>query len=175
MKAISKTLTGAAIAALVSVSAAAPAQAQRYDPYYERDRGISAGDVIAGAAIVAGAVAVASAVAGQGRHDPYWDGRGAYDPRWGGGWDRGFERHAIQACSFEADRRYHRHGQTRFDVRDVQRLRDRVRVLGAVEIRDHRFDPRWGARGFAPRRVAVTCEVRTNGRIASFRTHNYNW
>jgi hypothetical protein len=171
MKALTKITTGAAAAALMTAAAAVPAQAQYYP--YERDRGISAGEVIAGVAAVAGIAAIASAVSSQGRYG--YDPRYGHDPRYGFGRDRGFERHAIQACNYEADRRYARRGAVRFDVRDVQRFRDRVRVLGAVEIRDHRYDPRWGSRGGYGQRVAVTCEVRTNGRIASFRTHNYNW
>ncbi|MFN3944198.1 MAG: hypothetical protein ACK4K7_04650 [Allosphingosinicella sp.] len=162
MKALMKLTTGAAAAALLSAAAASPAQAQ----YYERDRGVSAGEIIAGVAAVAGVVAIASAAS----RDRYGHGYG-YDRY---GYDRGFERHAVNACQYEADRRYARRGDVRFHVSDVQRFRDRVRVLGAVDVRDYRRNVGWDRRGVA-QRVAVTCEVRTNGRIASFRTHNYRW
>jgi hypothetical protein len=176
MKALTKLATGAAAAALLTAAAATPAQAQYYP--YERDRGASAGEIIAGVAAVAGVAAAVSAAA-QGR---YYDPRYGYD-RYGYGYGRGFERHAIDACRYEADRRYARRGATRFDVRDVQQFRDRIRILGSVEIRDNRrYDPRWG-RGYDPRwdrggwgqRVAVSCEVRGDGRVTRFRTHNYNW
>jgi hypothetical protein len=66
MKKISKIVTGAAAAALVTTGfAAAPAEAQRYRTYdhryYDRDRGIDAGDVIAGVAIIGGIAATAIA------------------------------------------------------------------------------------------------------------------
>jgi hypothetical protein len=163
MKALKTMMTGAAAAAALGL-AAAPAQAQYYD--YRYDNRDNTGRVVAGIAAAVGAVAVASAVASQGR----W----GHDPRVGWGHDRGFERHAVQTCSWEADRRLsNRWGRARVDVRDVQWLRNgRIRVLGAAEI-GGRHD-RWDRR-YAVDRRAFTCEVDRNGRVRSFRTHNYRW
>ena len=58
MKAVSKLIAGAATAAVLSVSMAAPAEAQyRYRRHH--DGGIDAGDVIAGVAIIGGIAAIA--------------------------------------------------------------------------------------------------------------------
>lgn len=154
-----KTMTAGVAAAAAMALAPAPAQAQ----YYERDRGLSTGEVIAGVAAVAGIAAIASAATQRG---------GYYDPRYDRRNDRRYgrpdpARFAVETCRREADRRLGRRAPVRVDVRDVQYTRNRVRVLGAAEI---------GGRGYARYdRRAFTCEVRQNGRVASFRTHNYRW
>ena len=61
MKAVSKLITGAATAALISVGVAAPAEARHHDRY--RDRGIDAGDIITGIAVLGVIAAVTSALA----------------------------------------------------------------------------------------------------------------
>ncbi len=60
MKTISKTLLGAAAGLAVAVASATPAMAQ--DRHRDRDDGIDAGDVIAGALIIGGIAAVAGAI-----------------------------------------------------------------------------------------------------------------
>ncbi|HLL59494.1 MAG TPA: hypothetical protein VK391_06345, partial [Allosphingosinicella sp.] len=70
MKRISKVVTGAAAAAVMSVSFAAPADAQyRYRDRY--DRGIDTGDVITGVVILGGIAAIASALDRDGRSYGY--------------------------------------------------------------------------------------------------------
>ena len=59
MQTVTKALVGSAVAGAMALTAATPAAAQ----YRERDRGIDAGDVIAGALIIGGIAAVASAAA----------------------------------------------------------------------------------------------------------------
>ena len=80
MNKISKLVTGAAAAALVTTGfAAAPAQAQSYR-YYDRDRGIDVGDVVAGVAIIGGIAAIASALGRDGDRYGY-DRYDRYDAR----------------------------------------------------------------------------------------------
>jgi len=115
------------------------------------------------AAAAFGATAIAAAPA-QAQH---------YGQRYG--YDRGFERHAVNICRRDARRRYARRGGARVDVRDVRFAgRNRVRVLGAIELRhnrrDRRSDRRW--RGG---RIAFSCDVNARGRVSRFRTHNYRW
>jgi hypothetical protein len=167
MKTMSKIGIGAASVAAIAFSAA-PASAQYYDYRDYRDPSVSVGQVVAGVAAVGAAVAAATH---QGRYygDPYYGQRGyGYGYR-----DRGFERHAVNACVYEAQRRYSRYGAVNARVRDVQYLRNgRIRVLGAID--QGRFD-RWSRYGRFQNR-AFTCEVRPrDGRVASFRTHNYRW
>lgn len=161
MKNVKMMTAGVAAAAAMALTAA-PASAQYYP--YERDRGISAGEIIAGVAAVAGVAAIASAATQRGGY-----GYG-YDPRYGGGYghDRGLERHAVNACTYEAQRRFQRRGQVRVDVRQVQPTRNGVRVLAAADIRDYR----WGG----GQRQAFSCEVRArDGRVSRFQNHNYRW
>jgi hypothetical protein len=117
MKAVTKLITGAATAALLTVSAT-PAEAQYR--YRHRDRGVDAGDIITGVAILGGIAAVASALDRDG-------GRYGYGSR-----DRyrdGYSR-AVNACGREAERM----GRGRIRITDVDRTgNDRYRVRGVVE------------------------------------------
>lgn len=162
MTRIAKWSAGLAAAAGLAF-AAAPAQAQYY-PYEEYRTRQTVNEVIG----AVGAVGAAVAAATQGRYyDPYYRGQ---PYRYGYGYNRGFTQHAINACSWEAQRRYARYGRPRVDVRDVQWLRsDRMRVLGAVETWNNRG---WN-RGYDRR--AFSCDVRADGRVTRFRTHNYRW
>ena len=155
MKALGKPMALAAAAAAMALSAA-PAQAQPYpyDPRY-KDRDV-VDKVVDGIARVAGAVAAIT----QG---------GYYDPRYGHRYGRGLERYAVDACTFEAQRRYGRYGPVRVDVRSVDYLRNgRIRVFGEVDVRDGRWDRRW-----RDRRIPFSCDVNRNGRVSRFRTRNY--
>ena len=171
MKAVSKIITGAAAAALLTVSAASPAEAQyRRD----RDRGIDAGDVITGVAILGGIAAIASAIGNDGNRYGY-----GYRNRYRDGYSA-----AVQACGYEAER-YSR-GQVR--ITDVDRRgNDSYRVRGVVEGGYDRYD-----RGYDRRRDrdygrydydrndrdGFTCIARGNGRVQDFRLNdraNYGW
>jgi hypothetical protein len=179
MTAISRILTGAAAAAL-TIGLAAPAQAQ-YDDRYRRGSGVQ--DVVSAAAAVA---AVVSAVTNQGRYrnggyDPY--GRGGYDPYARGGYsgyghNRGYEDRAVQACGYEADRRYARYGGARIQVQHVEQYRrDRLRVHGTAEVGNDyrggygRYDRSYG-NSYA-QRVSFTCTARLDGRVSDFRVQRY--
>jgi len=119
MKNISKVVTGAAAAAVMSVSFAAPADAQyRYRDRY--DRGIDAGDVIAGVAIIGGIAAIASALDRDGRSYGY-NNRYRY---------RDVYSQAVNACGYEAER-YGRGG--RISVTDVDRRGNGLRVRGVID------------------------------------------
>jgi len=150
MKIVTKWMAGAALGA--AMLSAAPASAQYYgydyDRYRDRDR---VEEVVRGIGTVVGAVAAAT----QGGYygNPYLYGRG-------------FEGHAVNACSYEAQRRL---GGGRIAVRDVQYAgRNRVRVLGAVDAGGYYVRSGYGNRAFS-------CDVRADGRVTRFRTHNYAW
>ena len=129
----------------MTLSAATPAYAQYRDR--QRDDGIDAGDVIAGALIIGGIAAVASAV-GRDRDDRY-DRDGRYD--------RGYAvRDAVEQCVHAAEgtaNRYSWGGRSKVtDIRDVDRKRDGYRVRGRIAVnqmdRDYRRDDRRYGRGW---------------------------
>jgi len=160
MKAITKLITGAAAAALLTVSAT-PADAQYR--YRHRDRGIDAGDIITGVAILGGIAAVASALDRDG-------GRYGYRDRYRGGYSA-----AVNSCGNEAERI----GRGRVRITDVDRTgNDRYRVRGVVESRDDyrydrydrssRYDDRYDRYDRDFGREDFTCYARGNGRITDF-------
>ena len=160
MKAVISWMAGAAAAATIAYAAPAQAQSYPYDPRY-KDRDVVE-EVVDGIARVAGAVAAVT-------HGGY------YDPRYGHRYGRGLERYAVDACTFEAQRRYGRYGPVRVDVRSVGYLRNgRIRVFGEVDVRGGRWDRRWDRR-WRDRRIPFSCDVNRNGRVSRFRTHNYRW
>lgn len=119
MKIIPKALVGAVAAgAMVMVPTAASAQYRDYDRGYDRDGGISVGDIIAGAVIIGGIAAVAGAI---GRDDDYrYDDRYYRDGRYG--YYNGNPRAAVEQCVNAANRdarsRGYRYAQVT-QVRDV--------------------------------------------------------
>ncbi|SMF61773.1 hypothetical protein [Allosphingosinicella indica] len=140
-----KGLTGVAAAAMMTVTAAAPAQAQYYDRYYSRDRGVDAGAIIAGVAVLGGIAAIASAIGNDGNRYGY-DARYRY---------RDDYRSAVNACAWNAER------YGRVQVRDIERTgANRYRVRGTV---DSGYN-RWNHRG-----DYFTCTARSNGRVTNFR------
>ena len=166
MKVVSKLISGAAAAALLTL-AATPAEAQYR--YRHRDRGIDAGDIITGVAILGGIAAVASALDRD---------RGRYGYRYRDGYSA-----AVNSCGYEAERI----GRGRVRITDVDRTgNDRYRVRGVVESgygdrydrydrydRNDRYDrydrydrnDRYGRYD----REGFTCHARGNGRITDFR------
>jgi hypothetical protein len=176
MKAISKTILGAGAAAVAVLGFAAPAEAQYRDRYYDRDRGIDAGDIITGIAVLGGISAIANAI-------------GRDDSRYGYGYGnryRGNYNYAVQACAQEAQRM----GRGQVQILDVDRAgNDRYRVRGVVQAGygggyggydrgyDRRYDRRYD-RGYdrydrggfgSYGRDDFTCVARGNGRITDFR------
>ena len=165
MKAVSKLITGAAVAAMISVGAAAPAEAQYRDRYRDRDRGIDGGDIITGIAILGGIAAVTSALSRDGSRYGYGNNN-----RYRGGYSQ-----AVQSCGYEAQRI----GRGQVRITDVDRTgNDRFRVRGVIESnygydrggydrsdRYGRYANRYDRRGD---REDFTCHARGNGRITDF-------
>ena len=171
MKAISKTLLGAGAAAVAALGFAAPADAQYRDRYYDRDRGIDAGDIMTGVAILGGIAAVTSALGRDGSRYGY-----GYSNRY-----RNHYNYAVQACAQEAQRM----SRGQVQILDVDRAgNDRYRVRGVVQAGygggyggyggydrgysrgyDSRYDRGYGSYG----RDDFTCVARGNGRITDFR------
>ncbi len=168
MKAVSKLITGAAAAALVTIGAAAPAEAQYRDRYRDRG-GIDAGDIVTGIAILGGIAAVSSAIGRDGGRYGY-----GYRDRYRGGYTA-----AVNSCGYEAERI----GRGRVQITDVDRTgNDRYRVRGVI---DSGYDRggygRYGRGGYDRYdrygrydrydrydREDFTCYARGNGRITDF-------
>ncbi len=160
MRKFSKILTGAAAAALVTLTAAAPAQAQWR--HYDRDDGIDIGDIAAGVAIIGGAALAIDALTDNDRYDRYgrtyggyYDGyayRGAY---------RGPQA-SVNACARTAQR-----SGARVEITDVDRRGyNGYRIRGRTYVRDYNYG-RWG-RGYDYDRESFTCYAE-NGRVYDFR------
>lgn len=118
MKIISKAFVGAiAAGAMVMVPTAAATAQSRYD-YRDRDRGISVGDIIAGAVVIGGIAAVAGAI---GRDNDY-RGDNRYYRNGNYGYYNGNPRVAVEQCVNAANRdarsRGYRYAQVT-QVRDV--------------------------------------------------------
>jgi len=124
MNRFTKFVAGAATAAVMSVSLAAPADAQ-YRDYRYRDRGIGAGDIISGVAILGGIAAITSAFDRDGSRYGYGN-RYRYRDNY---------RDAVNACGYEAERS----GRGRVSVTEVDRRGDGYRVRGVID-NDDRFD-----------------------------------
>ena len=163
MKAVTKFITGAATAAMITVGAAAPAEAQRYGGYRDRDRGIDAGDIITGVAVLGGIAAIASALDRDGSRYGY-----GYRSRYRDGYST-----AVNSCAYEAERI----GRGRVRITDVDRTgANRFRVRGVIEDnrgygydRYDRYDrySRYDRNGRYGRED-FTCHARSNGRITDF-------
>jgi hypothetical protein len=126
MKAISKLATGAAAAAMLTLAAAAPAEAQ----YRRHDRGVDTGDIITGIAVLGGIAAIASALDRDGSRYGY-----GYRDRYRDGYSN-----AVEACAREAQRI----GRGRVQITDVDRTgNSRFRVRGVV-----RNDYGYGSGGY---------------------------
>jgi hypothetical protein len=165
MKAFSKLITGAAAAALLTVSAATPAEAQRR----HRDRdGVDAGDIVTGVAILGGIAAIAAAVSNDANRYGY-----GYRNRYRDGYSN-----AVQACGREAER----YGHGRVQITDVDRRgNDSYRVRGVIaggydrydRGQDRRYDRDYGRNDYdRGDRDGFTCTARGNGRILDFRVRD---
>ncbi len=142
MKTVSRTVTGALAAALLTTAVATPADAQNYRRYrdYDRGNGISLGDVVLGTIIVGGVATAIGALSSGNRNT-----RG-YDSRYGGNRD-GDRQASVEACAYEAEREAGRRFGGRAQVRDidVDRGRNGYRVRGTVEVQS---DYRHGRDGY---------------------------
>ena len=161
MKAVTKLITGAAAAAMLTVTMATPAAAQ----YRRHDRGIDAGDIITGIAVLGGIAAVTSAISNDGHRYGYGN-RYRY---------RDGYTSAVQACGYQAQR----YGRGRVQITDVDRRGgDSYRVRGIVaggydrydRGYDRRYDRDYGRYDYdRGDRDSFTCLARGNGRVIDFR------
>lgn len=183
MTKLSKLVTGAA-AAIVTLIAAAPAQAQYYP--HQRDN-VDVGDIVRGVAIAGAAAVAVGAIANAARGGSYGYPQGGYGypqsgygyPQGGYGYPQGgygypnsgygagygnqnLEQYAVNACGQRASR------YGRVSVTQVQpRNRSSLRVRGIVE--GGSYDAGWGQNGRYERR-SFSCTVRYDGRVTDFDT-----
>ena len=185
MKTITKALVGTVAAGAMAMGSATPAAAQ----YRDRDRGISAGDVIAGALIIGGIAAVASAASrnrnggyvyeGNGYNNGYYNNgyynNGYYNNGYNNGYyNAGDPRQAVEQCVYAAEQNasrysYGRGGAQVTDIRNIDRHRDGYTVRGriAVNTQNRNWRGSWGGdyRGWDNRYSGYdagrfTCDVR---------------
>lgn len=164
MTALKKTLTkgalGTVAAGAMALASASPAMANDR----HRDRGIDAGDVIAGAVIIGGIAAIAGAFDNDRGDRRYRDRR--YDNR-RYGYDRydgrRMGRQMVERCIRAAERQAQRFGGYRHadvtDIRDVDRTRYGLRVKGRIQVEGSR-----GYRGRNYDRGRFTCYADGRGR-----------
>lgn len=135
MKTLSKRLLGTLAVGAMATSSVTPAMAA--DRYRDRDDGIDAGDIIAGALIIGGIAAVASAVGKDRDRYDYRDRR--YRDRYSR-YDN--PRRAVERCVRAAERDARRYGYRYADVteiRDVDRKRYGFRVKGRMVVEEGRY------------------------------------
>jgi hypothetical protein len=171
MKKLFRLAAGAATAAVLSVTFAAPADAQYYPRYRHYDRGIDVGDVIAGVAIVGGIAAIAAAIGRDGDRYGYWN-RYRYRDNY---------RDAVNSCAYEAER----YGRGRVSITDVDRRGDGYRVRGVIDGSDRyrgyygygRYDryDRYDRGVRYDSRLGFTCRTDYYGRVRDFYVNRYNW
>lgn len=158
-KTMTKGALGTVAAGAMALASATPAMAQDR----HRDRGIDAGDVIAGAVIIGGIAALAGAFKND-RNDRYRDRR-YRDRDYRGYNNRGYRngRNAVERCVRAAERQARRFGGYQYadvtQIRDVDRTRYGFRVKGRIQVE--------GARGYNRRnfdRGRFTCKIQGNGR-----------
>ncbi|MCT2400137.1 hypothetical protein [Novosphingobium mangrovi (ex Huang et al. 2023)] len=134
MQALTKTLIGTVAAGAMAASAATPALAR------DRDGGIDAGTVIAGALVVGGIAAIAASAGNKDRDDYRYDARWDRDGRYGSyDYRRGISRRdAVDRCVAAATRtanRYAYGGRARVtDIRDVDRKNYGYKVEGRIAV-----------------------------------------
>lgn len=171
-KTITKGALGTVAAGAMALASATPALA---DGQRHRDRGVDAGDVIAGAVIIGGIAALAGAFdrnndrgyrdnrydsRNDSRYDNRYDNRADY--RGNHGYDGG-GRQAVERCINAAERQAQRFGGWRYanvtEIRDIDRTRGGFLVQGRIEVQ--------GSRGYGNRnfdRGRFTCYTDGRGR-----------
>ncbi|MDC8754720.1 hypothetical protein OIK40_08710 [Erythrobacter sp. sf7] len=160
---LARTTLGTLAAGALAFASATPALA---DDHRDRDRGIGAGEIIAGAVVIGGIAALAGAFDGD---RDRWDRRDRRD-RWDRGdrWDRrgfrGGTRGAVERCVRAAENQARRFGGYRFadvtEIRDVDRRRFGFEVEGRIVVEGGRG---WGRRGRDFDRGRFTCRLDGRG------------
>ena len=169
MRKFPKIMTGAAAAALVTLAAASPAQAQ----WRDHDDGIDLGDIAAGVAILGGAAIAIDALTND--RDDYYNRYGNYGRTYGGYYGSGYGNGygygagyggpevAVNACARTAQR----YGG-RVEITDVDRRGyNGYRVRGRTYVADYNYG-RYN-RGYDYDRESFTCYAENNGRVYDFR------
>lgn len=187
-KALAKGTLATVAAGAMVLSATSPAAAQ--DRHRDRDDGISAGEVIAGAVVLGGLAAIIASSDNNDRYDDrryddrrYDDRR--YDDRnyrdrdhrgdYNGydGYGRNASRRAIEQCVAAAERAAQRYTGSRaevFEIRNVDRERRGYEIEGRIAVRnsyrgrDYRDDYRRGYRNNGWDEGRFECEYR-RGRV----------
>lgn len=132
MTTIPKALVGAVAAGAMAMVPATAASAQYRD--YDRDRGISVGDIIAGAVVLGGIAAVAGSL-GRGGYDNRYDDRYYRDGRYGyyNGNPRAAVEQCVSAARQDARSRGYRYAEVT-QVRDVDDTRYGWKVKGNLRV-----------------------------------------
>ena len=173
MNTLAKALIGTTAAGAMAVSAASPAMAR------DRDGGISAGEVIAGALIIGGIAAVAASASRN--NNAHYASDYRYD-RAGYGGRHGFAvnpRQAVEMCVNAAHRNAARYTYGRAEVTDIRSVRDRrdgYEIKGRIAVQSQRGlgqGTGWNGdyRGYRSNLRGYdsgnfTCDIR-NGRVAN--------
>ena len=148
MKNVSKALLGTIAAGAMVASSATPALADHRD---SNNRGVSAGEIIAGALIIGGIAAVASAASRNNRDyrgGTYGNNGGYYGNNngyYGNGYDRDDRyrtnpRQAVEQC-IAATERYAASRGLRANVTDIREVKDSrygFQVKGSIAVQDNR-------------------------------------
>ena len=136
MKIISKALVGAVAAGAMAMVPTSAALAQYRG--HDRDRGISAGDIVAGAVILGGIAAVAGSL-GRGGYGNRYDDRYYRDGRYG--YYNGNPRAAVESCIDAANRdassRGYRFAQVT-QIRDVNDTSYGWKIKGNLQVEGNR-------------------------------------
>ena len=157
MKTVSKALLGTIAAGAMVASSATPALADHRD-----NRGVSAGDIIAGALIIGGIAAVATAASRNNRDNRGYDDNygydragynnggynngGYYNGNYGNRYDRDAQwrsnpRQAVEQC-IAATERYARSRGLRADVTDIRQVKDTrygFQVKGRIAVQGNKI------------------------------------
>ncbi len=175
MKTVSKALLGTIAAGAMVASSATPALAEHRD-----NRGVNAGDIIAGALIIGGIAAIATAASRNNRDNRGYDDNYGYDRAgynnggynnggYGNRYDRDAQwrsnpRQAVEQCVAAAERYASSRG-VRADVTDIREVRDTrygFKVKGRIAVQgndggwnrgDSNYGQGWGGdyRGYNDR------------------------
>ena len=169
MTTLTKTLVGTVAAGAMAMTSASPAFAR------DRNGGISAGEIIAGAVVIGGIAAIASAASKDRGYDKTYNDGYRYNARdyrrgYSNYYGRGNPRAAVEQCVRAAERNAQRGGYRHAkvtDIRDVDDKRYGWRVKGRIDVQGQRgYGNRYNHYDRGPRTDSgnFTCEIK-RGRV----------